>query len=33
AEAGGRLGLSEGAAKVALHRALKRLAEGMRRAD
>lgn len=33
AEAGGRLGMSEGAAKVALHRALKRLAEGMRRAD
>jgi RNA polymerase sigma-70 factor (ECF subfamily) len=32
-EAGVRAGLSEGAAKVALHRALKRLAERMRRAD
>lgn len=33
AEAGGRLGMSEGAAKVALHRALKHLAKGMRHAD
>jgi len=33
AEAGARMGISEGAAKVALHRALKALAERMRRAD
>lgn len=33
AEAGARAGISEGAAKVALHRALKALAERMRRAD
>lgn len=33
AEAGARAGLSEGAAKVALHRALKTLAERMRRAN
>jgi len=33
AEAGLRTGVSEGAAKVALHRALKSLAERMRRAD
>ena len=33
AEAGARAGMSEGAAKVALHRALKALAERMRRAD
>ena len=33
AEAGARAGISEGAAKVALHRALKSLAERMRRAD
>jgi RNA polymerase sigma-70 factor (ECF subfamily) len=32
AEAGARAGMSEGAAKVALHRALKALAERMRRA-
>lgn len=33
AEAGARAGVSEGAAKVALHRALQALAKGMRRAD
>ena len=33
AEAGARAGISEGAAKVALHRALKALAERMRLAD
>lgn len=33
AEAGARAGISEGAAKVALHRALKSLAERMRLAD
>jgi len=33
AEAGARAGISEGAAKVALHRALKLLAERMRHAD
>jgi RNA polymerase sigma-70 factor (ECF subfamily) len=33
AEAGAKAGMSEGAAKVALHRALKALAERMRRAD
>jgi RNA polymerase sigma-70 factor (ECF subfamily) len=33
AEAGAQTGVSEGAAKVALHRALKALAERMRRAD
>lgn len=33
AQAGARAGISEGAAKVALHRALKALAERMRRAD
>lgn len=33
AEAGARAGISEGAAKVALHRALKALSERMRRAD
>lgn len=33
AEAGERLGMTEGAAKVALHRALRRLAQGMRHAD
>lgn len=33
AEAGARAGVSEGAAKVALHRALRALAERMRRAD
>jgi RNA polymerase sigma-70 factor (ECF subfamily) len=32
-EAGAQVGISEGAAKVALHRALKALAERMRRAD
>ncbi len=32
-EAGGKAGVSEGAAKVALHRALKLLAERMRRAN
>jgi RNA polymerase sigma-70 factor (ECF subfamily) len=32
-EAGAKAGMTEGAAKVALHRALKRLAERMRRAD
>ena len=33
ADAGAKLGMTEGAAKVALHRALKRLAEGLRHAD
>ena len=33
AEAGARAGVTEGAAKVALHRALQALARGMRRAD